>query len=65
MFWFSVDFGKMHFTFMSTEHPYEPGTPQYEWLQQDLAAANANRDNVPWLFLTGYVRGDIKYKKPT
>ena len=43
----------VHFTYMSTEHPYEPGTPQYEWLQQDLAAADANRENVPWIVLTG------------
>ena len=38
---------------MSTEHPYQPGSPQYEWLQNDLAAANANRANYPWLVLTG------------
>lgn len=50
-FWFSYDYGRVHYTSMSTEHPYEPGTPQYEWLEQDLAAANANRDNVPWVFL--------------
>ena len=45
----------VHYTFMSTEHPYEPGTPQYQWLQNDLMKANANRANVPWLILTGMV----------
>ena len=38
---------------MSTEHPYDIGSPQYEWLQADLQKANANRENVPWLILTG------------
>ena len=54
VFWFSMDYGRVHFTFMSTEHPYAPGSPQYEFLQQDLAAANANRANVPWIVLTGW-----------
>ncbi len=39
---------------MSTEHPYDVGTPQYEWLVQDLKAANANRAAVPWVVLTGH-----------
>jgi hypothetical protein len=39
---------------MSTEHPLGPGSPQYEWLVQDLAAADANRANVPWIILTGH-----------
>ncbi len=44
----------VHYTFMSTEHPYTPGSPQYEWLQQDLTLANQNRANVPWIILTGW-----------
>jgi predicted MPP superfamily phosphohydrolase len=53
-FWWSIDYGNTHFTFMSTEHPYHPGTPQYSWLKQDLAKANANRRNTPWLILSGH-----------
>ena len=49
-----MDYGRVHLTFMSTEHPYNVGSPQYEWLQADLAAAAANRENVPWIILTGH-----------
>eukprot|EP00052_Salpingoeca_macrocollata_P016710 m.134920 g.134920 ORF g.134920 m.134920 type:complete len:528 (+) comp20146_c0_seq3:81-1664(+) len=54
VFWFSFDYGLVHFTFMSTEHSYDVGSPQREWLEKDLAAAAANRDNVPWIVLTGH-----------
>ncbi len=37
---------------MSTEHPYEPGTPQYQWLDAEFAAVNRTR--TPWLVLTGH-----------
>ncbi len=58
----SVDDGiAVHYTFMSTEHPYDVGTPQYEFLQQDMAAANANRDNVPWLILIGELSINARY----
>jgi Calcineurin-like phosphoesterase len=39
---------------MSTEHPYSVGTPQYEFLQKDLAKAAANREERPWIFLVGH-----------
>lgn len=54
IFWFSLDFGRVHFVFMSTEHPYNAGSPQQQWLLRDLAAADANRANVPWIILTGH-----------
>jgi len=38
-FWFGFDFGEIHFTIMSTEHPYEEGTPQYKFLDNDLKKA--------------------------
>jgi hypothetical protein len=49
-----MDYGHIHYTFMSTEHPYGPGSPQYIWLQSDLAKANNNRKNTPWLILSGH-----------
>jgi hypothetical protein len=54
VFWFSLDFGKVHFVFMSTEHSYDPGSVQYEWLVNDLQKADGNRDSVPWVVLTGH-----------
>lgn len=33
-FWYSIDYGHVHLTFMSTEHPYAPGSPQYQWIEQ-------------------------------
>jgi len=53
-FWYSFDYGNVHFTMMSTEHDYKPGSPQYNWLQNDLAKANQNRNLRPWLILTGH-----------
>jgi len=53
-FWWSIDFGNTHFIAMSTEHPYQAGSPQYIWLQQDLAKAVANRENVPWIIVSGH-----------
>eukprot|EP00049_Salpingoeca_infusionum_P000062 m.36896 g.36896 ORF g.36896 m.36896 type:complete len:208 (-) comp10049_c0_seq1:140-763(-) len=44
----------VHFTMMSTEHSYDPGSPQYTWLQNDLKQAVANRNNVPWIMLVGH-----------
>jgi hypothetical protein len=42
--WYSFDFGAVHFTTISTEHPFGPGTPQYAFVAADLAAAAAARD---------------------
>jgi len=53
-FWFSFDYGNVHFTSLSTEHTYSPGSPQWLWAQADLAKAAANRANVPWIIVTGH-----------
>lgn len=42
--WHSYDHGAVHWVTMSTEHPYWPGTPQFDFLQADLRAAAARRD---------------------
>jgi len=52
VFWFGIDYGIAHFTFMSTEHSYDPGSSQYIWLEKELASVNRTR--TPWLFLTGH-----------
>jgi len=53
-YWYSFDYGLVHFTMMSTEHEYLPNTPQYKWLENDLKQANANRAKTPFLILTGH-----------
>lgn len=53
-FWLSFDHTYVHWVFMSTEHDYKPGSDQYKWLEQDLAKANANRAQRPWIFLVGH-----------
>jgi len=53
-YWYSFDYGFVHFAMMSTEHDYEPNTPQYIWLDNDLKQANKNRAKTPFLILTGH-----------
>lgn len=57
--WYSVDLGLIHLVGLDLD----PGTPphgpifagvQQSWLEQDLAAANANRANVPWIIVTSH-----------
>jgi len=52
-FWWSFTFANIHFTFMSTEHPYGPGSPQYAWIQQDLQTASQD-PNVHWMIVSGH-----------
>ncbi|KAG6583195.1 Calcineurin-like phosphoesterase [Phytophthora cinnamomi] len=61
--WYSYEYGTVHFTSLSSETDY-PNAPsnayftkrkygkfgnQLAWLEADLKAADANRENVPWL----------------
>jgi len=39
-FWFSYDFGPLHFVALSTEHDFSPSSPQLAWLEADLAAVD-------------------------
>ena len=34
--YYSFNYGPAHFIALDTDSPYSPGTPQYEWLVQDL-----------------------------
>ncbi|KAL3673783.1 hypothetical protein V7S43_001476 [Phytophthora oleae] len=61
--WFySFDVGLVHFTVISTEIYFkktfeEDGdviARQEAWLEQDLAKANANREQTPWLVVIGH-----------
>ncbi|GMF56117.1 unnamed protein product [Phytophthora fragariaefolia] len=63
--WYSYEYGSVHFTTLSSETDY-PNAPsnayftnriygnfgdQLAWLEADLKAADANRENVPWLIV--------------
>lgn len=49
--WYSYDFGSIHFTCIDSEESQAPNSPQAIWMAADLAAADANRANVPWLVM--------------
>jgi len=53
-FWFSYSVGQIAFVSMSTEHPYEVGTPQYTFLEGELKRFNASRLTYPWIFVGGH-----------
>uniref|UniRef100_A0A6B2L7Y6 Calcineurin-like phosphoesterase domain-containing protein n=1 Tax=Arcella intermedia TaxID=1963864 RepID=A0A6B2L7Y6_9EUKA len=53
-FWYGFNYGFAHFLVISTEHTLAPGSPQYEFIIADLEKAQANRDVVPWIILTGH-----------
>ena len=54
--WYSVDLGLIHFVVLDLD----PGPPavfagaQAAWAKADLAAADANRANVPWIVVTSH-----------
>ena len=49
--YFSVDVGQVHIAAMST---ITPAGDELAWLEKDLAAADANRKNVPWIIVTSH-----------
>ena len=52
IWWYSYDYGMVHFTVFSTEHNFTSGSPQYQWLLHDLKSVN--RKTTPWLILLGH-----------
>merc|ERR1719331_2673571 len=57
--WYSWDDGLIHYVAISTEVYFGVGPlgatrAQFEWLKADLAKANANRANVPWIAVHGH-----------
>lgn len=41
-FWFSFDYGQLHVVHLSSEHNFTKGSPQYQFLENDLRAASTN-----------------------
>mmetsp|Transcript_48614 Transcript_48614/g.114123 ORF Transcript_48614/g.114123 Transcript_48614/m.114123 type:complete len:229 (+) Transcript_48614:554-1240(+) len=58
--WYSFDYSVVHVVSMCTESSHDggtgywPGTVQYDWLEADLAKANANRGERPWIVVMGH-----------
>jgi len=52
--WYGFNYGPIHVLSFSTEHSTDPTSPQYQFIQQDLAAAAANRVNVPYILTVAH-----------
>ncbi|CAN0917162.1 Probable inactive purple acid phosphatase 27 [Linum grandiflorum] len=50
--WYSIEKGSVHFTVISTEHPWSDGSEQLEWMKSDLASVD--RSKTPWLVFAGH-----------
>ena len=48
--YYSHDFKNIHFISLSTEHPYEEGSKQYEFIKSDLEKTSKNKD-IDWIIL--------------
>jgi len=52
VWWYSFDYGMVHFVMISTEHNFTAGSRQYQWLENDLASVD--REVTPWIILAGH-----------
>ena len=50
--WYSFNFGPIHFLQFSTEHAFHPGSPQFTFIETDLAAVD--RASTPWIVVGGH-----------
>ncbi|XP_068659967.1 probable inactive purple acid phosphatase 27 isoform X2 [Aristolochia californica] len=50
--WYSIEQGSVHFSVISTEHDWNEGSEQYEWIKKDLGSVN--RARTPWIVFTGF-----------
>jgi len=50
--WYSFNFGPIHFLQFSTEHAFHPGSPQFKFIETDLAAVD--RASTPWIVVGGH-----------
>ena len=47
--WYSFEYGLVHFTVFSTEHNFTRGSPQHSWFESELKSVDRSR--TPWLIL--------------
>jgi hypothetical protein len=45
--WYGFDWGNIHFTLMSTEHDFQPGSEQHKWIVSELESVD--RSKTPWV----------------
>lgn len=50
--WYSFDFGVTHFIIISTEHQFDPTSPQFNFVVEDLQ--EINRTLTPWVIFAGH-----------
>eukprot|EP01133_Synstelium_polycarpum_P018257 gene18257-21849_t len=50
--WFSYDYGPIHFVQMSAEHDFLIGSPQNDWIENDLK--NVDRSVTPFVVFSGH-----------
>ena len=55
-YWYAYSHRNIRFVSVSTEHSLSPGSEQYKWLEEELAAADTHeaRAQRPWLLLFGH-----------
>lgn len=55
-FYYSFDYGPVHFTILDQYTDYSPGSPQYTWLENDLASSTK-----PWKMILDHEPGWTAY----
>lgn len=51
-FWYSYEYGNVHWISISSEHSLDEGSEQRTFLINDLKAANAQRIKIPWVVVS-------------
>ncbi|XP_024537154.1 nucleotide pyrophosphatase/phosphodiesterase isoform X1 [Selaginella moellendorffii] len=51
-FWYSTDYGLLHFCIADSEHDWRKGSEQYKWIEECLASAD--RQKQPWLIFIAH-----------
>jgi Calcineurin-like phosphoesterase len=49
--YYSHDFQNIHFISMSTEHPFEVGSKQYEFIKKDLEQISKKNQDIDWIIV--------------
>jgi len=50
--WYSFNYGNAHYVVMSTEHDFQVGSQQYQFLEKDLQSVD--RSKTPWVIFAGH-----------